>query len=442
MRSAVRATWLSVKASYWFIPALLTFASLLLAIGTIRLDRMWGTDWLVAFAWFEGIGPEGARAQLTVIAGAMIAISSTVFAITIAAVVYASGNYGPRLLTNFMNDRGNQVSLGVFVATFVYNLLVLRSVRNPADSAGTGESPAEAATAFVPQLSMLVSGASVLIAVAVLVYFLHHIPASIRINSVLGVIGRRLIGDIEKRFPLEGSSDEPEPPPRGRPVTARSVGYIEIIDFAELDELAERHGLRLALKVRTGDFVHPHLPMIEVEGVAQESLDASLLNCFSLGNSRTPAQDLEFLVDELVEIGLRALSPGINDPFTAITCLHWLAAAMAKLADRSLRAGPEQETYRRGRVVPVADDFRHFLARGFGAMRQGAATNPVAAKVFVDALHGVARGATSAVRRAALAEEVRRFGEQVETALQGPARDEVRQRIADLRPEAGSAFGR
>jgi uncharacterized membrane protein len=288
---------------------------------------------------------------------------------------------------------------------------------------------------------MLVSGASVLIAVAVLVYFLHHIPASIRINSVLGGIGRRLIADIEKRFPLEGSSDEPESPPQGRPVTARSVGYIEIIDFAELDELAERHGLRLALKVRTGDFVHPHLPMIEVEGVAQKSLDPSLLNCFSLGNSRTPAQDLEFLIDELVEIGLRALSPGINDPFTAITCLHWLAAAMAKLADRSLRAGPEQETYRRGRVVPVADDFRHFLARGFGAMRQGAAANPVAAKLFVDALHGVARGATSAVRRAALAQEVRRFGEQVETALQGPARDEIRQRITTLQPEAGGGFG-
>ncbi len=210
MRSSLRALWLGVKASYWFIPSLLTLAALLLALGTIHLDRLWGDDWLTAFAWFEGSRPEGARAQLTVIASAMIAISSTVFAITISAVAYASGNYGPRLLTNFMNDRGNQFSIGVFIATFVYNLIVLRVVRNPEDTPAPDESRVEALTAFVPQLSMLVSAASAALAVGVLVYFLHHIPASIRINTVLGGIGRRLIRDIERRFPLEGGSSEPK----------------------------------------------------------------------------------------------------------------------------------------------------------------------------------------------------------------------------------------
>lgn len=426
MRSWLRASWLSTKASYWFVPTLLTLAALLLAFGTIHLDRAWGSAWLTRFEWYEGSRPEGARAQLTVISSAMIAISSTVFAITIAAVAYASGNYGPRLLTNFMNDRGNQYSLGMFIATFVYNLTVLRVVRNPEDAAAPGESRLEAVTAFVPQLSMLVSAASAILAVGVLVYFLHHIPASIRINTVIGEIGRRLIRDIERRFPLEGGSIEPETRIRGMPVTARSVGYIEIIDFEDLDEIARTHGVTIALQVRTGDFIHPHLPVVEVSEEPAEDLQRRILQAFSLGESRTPTQDLEFLIDELVEIALRALSPGINDPFTAITSIHWMGAALAKLADRDLREGPEQRKYDTARVQPLADDFDHFVKRSFGALRASAAANPIAAKIFVEALSGVALGATSGRRRATLAKEAGTLMNQAELELNGPALADVR----------------
>ena len=343
MRSSIRALWLSLQASYWFLPSLLTLFALLLALGSIYVDRLWGSDWLSAYAWFEGARPEGARAQLTVIASAMIAVSSTVFAITIAAVAYASGNFGPRLLTNFMNDKGNQLSLGVFIATFVFNLVVLRVVRNPQDTPAADETYAEAVTAFVPQLAMLISAASAIIAVAVLVYFLHHIPASIRIDTVVGGIGKRLIHDIERRFPLAGGAEEPTPRVSGTAVTAQDVGYIKIIDFTELDELAKKEGLRISLSVRTGDFIHPHLPVLELSRAVDGKLERRLLDCFSLGETRTPTQDLEFLIDELVEIALRALSPGINDPFTAITSMHWMGAALAKLADRDLQEGPEQE---------------------------------------------------------------------------------------------------
>lgn len=433
VRSRFRASWLSIKASYWFIPSILTAAAVALAAATIQLDRVWGSGWLTAFEWFEGIGPEGARAQLTVIASAMIAISSTVFAITIAAVAYASGNYGPRLLNNFMNDRGNQVSLGVFVATFVYNLLVLRTVRNPEDAPPAGGAAAEAATAFVPQLSMLVSSASVLLAVAVLVYFLHHVPASIRINTVLGGIGRRLISDIEKRFPAQGGAEEPPSQAGGEPIAATRVGYVEIIDFAELDSLARRHGAIFSLAVRTGDFIHPHLPVVHVSpGPADPDLAEAVLDCFSLGNSRTPEQDLEFLIDELVEIGLRALSPGVNDPFTAVTSLHWQAAALAKLADRNLVEGPEQQGYDTERVRPIADDFRHYLGRSFGAMRPSVAGSPIAAKIFLETLAGVAVGATSAERRAVVLEEARLLGRQARHELEGPAWDELEARLREI----------
>ncbi len=432
MRSSLRAIWLSVKASYWFIPSLLTLAAFLLALTTIHLDRLRGSEWLTTFSWFDGSRPEGARAQLTVISSAMIAISSTVFAITIAAVAYASGNYGPRLLTNFMNDRGNQFSLGVFIATFVYNLTVLRVVRNPQDTPAPDESGTEALTAFVPQLSMLVSAASAVVAVAVLVYFLHHIPASIRIDTVLGGIGRRLIRDIDRRFPLNGGSSEPEEPTSGAPIAARSIGYVEIIDFAELDEIARKHELTIALRVRTGDFIHPHVPVVEVSKKTGEDLQKRILDCFSLGESRTPTQDLEFLIDELVEIALRALSPGINDPFTAITSMHWMGAALAKLADRDLREGPEQESYENTRVQPVADDFDHFVRRSFGALRASAATNPLAAKNFLTALSHASIGATSRERRVVLRREAETLVQQAELELEGPALLEVRKRLKSL----------
>lgn len=435
--SSIRATWLAIRASYWFVPTILTVLAFLGALGSLWIDR--ATDLpagLAAMRWFEPSAPEGARAQLTVIASAMIAIASTVFAITITAVVYASGSYGPRLLTNFMNDRGNQVSLGLFIATFVFNLIVLRAVHDPGDTP-VGDSEA---VAFVPQISMLVSAVSVLLAVGVLVYFLHHVPASIRINSVIAGIGRRLIHDIERRFPIEGGHEEPPPGLDGPAVTAARIGYVEIIDFAALDRIARRGGVTLSLAVRTGDFVHPHLPLLSVTpGPADAETVTKIRACFSLGAARTPTQDLEFLLDELVEIGCRALSPGVNDPFTAITAMHWMGAALAKLADRGLAAGPEQADYEVARVRPIADDFGHFVRRSFGGIRASAAANDLAAGLFLDILAGVARGASSPERRRLLVAEGERLRDQARLALGGPALAQVEARFVAL--VAGSRSG-
>jgi uncharacterized membrane protein len=442
MRADLRKLWLDLKGSYWFIPSVLTLFAFGLALGMIHLDRLWGPEWLTSLGWFEESRPAGARAQLTVVTSAMIAISSTLFAITIAAVAFASGNYGPRLLTNFMHDRGNQVSLGVFVATFVYNLMLLRVVRDPAEAPAPGETAAEAVTAFVPQLSMLVSGASVIVSVAVLVYFLHHIPASIRVNSVLAQIGRRLIEDIEERFPRKGAASEPVEPPRGDPVAAADSGYIEIIDFGSLDRIARQAGGTISLQVRTGDFVHPHRPLVELAGAAvEEETKTAVRSAFSLGASRTPEQDLEFMIDELVEIGLRALSPGMNDPFTAVTSIHWMSAALAMLAERDLRPGPEQRSYDPSLVHVLPDDFDHFLKRSFGGLRQSAAASPIAAKMVLDALWGVAVGATSGERREALLAEGRLLLRQAETELKGPALEELRERMDGLERQMADIGG-
>lgn len=429
MRSKLRAFLLGINASYWFLPTLLSLFALGLAVLTIELDRAGAGAFLERMGEWDP-SAESARSQLNAIATSMITVAATVFAITIAAVSFASGHYGPRVLANFMRDRGNQLSLGVFVATFVYNLMILRTVRAEQEEAAAG--------AFVPHISVLVSTLTVLVAVGTLVYFLHHIPASIRINTVLGGIGRRLMHDIECRFPEACRGDDQAGFRRGRPVDAPGPGYVEVIDFAGLDRLALDAGATISLAVRTGDFVHSALPLAEVSGA---ELDADgerrLLSAFTLANERTDEQDIEFLFDELVELALRALSPGVNDPYTAITSIHWMGAAMASLAARDLRRGPEQDDYDPARVRPLPDDFRHFLRRSFGSARASVAPSVVAGKVFLDTLAGVARAAATEDRRQAVLDEGRTFLAQAETELEGPSLDEMRERLARFEKELG-----
>lgn len=434
MIARLRSFWLSVNASYWFYPAIFSLAAAALAFFTVYLDRNGLAEWLNEISWLHASRPEGARTVLTVIAGSMIGVASTVFSITIAAVAYASGNYGPRLLTNFMQDKGNQLSLGTFIATFVYAVLVLRVVRSederPSDALDAG---ATALPGFTPQLSLLVATVMVMIAIAVLVFFLHHIPDSIRINTVLKGIGRRMLDQIRYRFPNERGVEEPSERDEGTPVRADFSGYIQIIDFENLDEIAKDRGCTIGLRQRTGDFVHLGVPLAEISGQEpDDDLCDDIRKCFSVGGMRTPTQDLEFLFDEIVEIALRALSPGINDPFTAITCMHWLAAGMAELGNRDLDRGPEQETYDRERVKPLNDDFDHFVQRGFGGIRASAAGSAMASKKFIDALYSASLGCTNGERRQRLLDEGRLLVEQARTTLKGPSLIELEDRLKEF----------
>ncbi|NNC71865.1 MAG: DUF2254 domain-containing protein [Sphingomonadaceae bacterium] len=427
MIARLRSLWLSVNASYWFYPALFSVNAFFLSFITIWLDRNGAAEWLGQFSWIQPSRPEGARTVLTVIAGSMIGVASTVFSITIAAVAYASGNYGPRLLTNFMEDKGNQLSLGVFIATFVYAVMVLRVVRGEDErAASAADAAATTLPGFTPQLSLLVATAMAIWAVAVLVYFLHHIPASIRINTVLKGIGARFVAHVRWRYTEEHEERDPPQQIEGETVTATANGYVKIIDFATLDNLAEEHGAQIALQLRTGDFVHSNVPLVEIKGCElTDELAAEIRECFATGAMRTATQDLEYLIDELVEIALRALSPGINDPFTAITSLHWLGAGTAELARRDLDRGPEQDSYDRERVQPLDDDFEHFLRRGFGAIRASAATSAMTSKKFLDALLSVARACRSHKRRNVLLAEGLQLLEQAKLELKGPSLEEL-----------------
>lgn len=419
-----RWLWAKLNSNYWFYPALFSVIAALLAVTLIWLDRNGFAEFLNDVEWIIPARPDGASNMLTVIAGSMIGVASTVFSITIAAVAYASGAYGPRLLTNFMEDKGNQFSLATFIGTFVYALVVLRAVRSEDEIAPTAaDAAATSFPGFVPQLSLLVGLGLMAASIGVLVFFLNHIPASIRINTVLEGIGSRLLEGVEDIYPDPDNGTPPTSLPPGSPVLSGRTGYVQLISFERLARIAEKAEGRISLAVRTGDFVHPGMAIANICDIEiTDEMVEELRDCFTLGATRTPEQDLQFLIDELVEIGLRALSPGINDPFTAITALHWLGAATAQLGTRDLNKniGGDEQDDRQDLVIPLPDDFGHYVKRGFGNFRSAAATSPPTALVMLDTLRNSAAPINNETRQAILAQEGLRLIQQVRHHLSGP----------------------
>ena len=252
MTARLLSLWSRINASYWFYPAIFSILAFFLALGMVALDRNLSEDYFVGSDWLVPARPGGASDMLQVIAGSTIGVAATVFSITIVAVSYASGTYGPRLLTNFMEDKGNQLSLATFIGTFVYAVMVLRVVRREDESPAAALN-GDALPGFVPQMSLLVAIALMLTSIGVLVFFLNHVPDSIRINTVLEDIGKRLIRQIQRRFPQEGDEVEDPDVDTEAEVRAERAGYIEIIDFDGLEDIAKEHDGRIVLFVEAGD---------------------------------------------------------------------------------------------------------------------------------------------------------------------------------------------
>ena len=181
MRARLQQLLYRVRGSYWFVPGVMAVAAILLSYVSVQLDRRYGDLWVAQYSWLVPNQPDGARALIATVAGSMITVAGVTFSLTILAVSYATSHFGPRLLDNFMQDRGNQVTLGMFVATFLYCLLVLRTVRSVPQSFD----PAMSNQVFVPHLSVFLAVGLALASVAVLIYFIHHVPESIYISNVL-----------------------------------------------------------------------------------------------------------------------------------------------------------------------------------------------------------------------------------------------------------------
>jgi uncharacterized membrane protein len=378
IRARLFAIGEDVRASYWFIPSLLALAGFAGGLALVVLDVTIGDKWLGQFEWFYGSRPAGARALLSTVAGSTITVAGVVFSITLAAVTYASGQYGPRLLSNFMRDRGNQATLGVFIGTFLYCLVVLRTIRSAEEtSADTAGAIRES---FVPHVAMFGALALAVLSIAVLIYFVHHVTDGIHINNVIARIGQQLIDDVAKLSgPANQESCSTTTMPPGSVATtlvASKTGYIQAIDEKALLAIAVRRCALLKLLVKPGDFTHKGRPLLSV------SRGAELDEChdlFSIGRKRSGQQDLRFAIDELVEIAARALSPGVNDPFTAIACIDWLGAALSDLAAKGQHPELLRDHEGRPRLVVPRLDFEDYLGLAVGQLRTYVAADPNAA---------------------------------------------------------------
>lgn len=449
MKAIILRTADALRESYWFLPTVMALGAMLLAGGMVYLDTHQGSTWMDRLPWLYAARPDGARQVLSAISGSMITVAGTVFSVTIAAVVYASGQYGPRLLSNFMSDRGNQVTLGTFIATFVYCLLVLRTIRS------AGE--ADASVAFVPNLALLIGVALALCSIAVLIFFIHHVPSQLHINTVIEDVGDRLLKEIDNRFPqfigapysddvgratavidipatfrLDASQDDGA---RRAQVAARKTGYLQLIDDGALIKLATAHELVLRLQYQPGDFVHIGRTLVEAwpPGRCGEDEAARIEAAFAVGSRRTPLQDLRFLIDELVEIAARALSPGVNDPFTAVTCLDWLGAALSELATRDLPSHLRVDDGGRPRVITHPVTFDGFVERAFGALAQYSSGDMVAALRHVRALGEVSMDCDDAGRLNILDRHAEAYAVLVRSKLDAMNQQRVMDRIQELR---------
>ncbi len=379
MRARARAWIEFLGDQFWLRPALVVLACIGLAQAAIGLEtaRIAGYDPSSPDAnWGWAGGAEGARALLSAVASSTIGVAGTTFSITIAALTLASNQMGPRLLRNFVRDARNQLVLGVFLGTFAYALMVLRTVRTVAEET------------FVPHLA--ISGA-VLLALAclgTLIWLVHHVATSINVETVVDAVHRDLCAAVVARTRDEADQHPPAEAPRGDPVAPASGGYLQAVDAEALADWAHEHRVILAMRVRPGDYVPTGFPVAILStgvGDVAEAVSRSL----TFGRRPAALQDLEYSVRQLVEIAVRALSPGINDPMTAGSVLDHLGDALCRIAPRHLPTGA---VTRDGRVVLVhpVTDYGGLCDAMFHMIRQNAAGSVHVLARMLDVLARVA----------------------------------------------------
>jgi uncharacterized membrane protein len=385
------AVWQRLQSSFWFIPSLVTLGAIAAALLFIELDERSSDASDLAFFIYGG-GPEGARAVLSALAGSMITVVSVTFSVTVVALTVASQHFGPRLLSNFMRDKAAQLVLGTFIGTFAYCLVVLRTVRGESDQI----------SAFVPHLAVTGAMALAMMSVAMLIYYVHHVSASMQVSEITASVATDLQRSIERLYPDRLGDDlgqgrgAPPPPPEAVAIDAGASGYVQAVQADDLLELATECRTVIWLDVRPGDFVtregliaRVHPAPADVPSVARRLNDAIVL-----GADRSAHQDAGFPVQQLVEVALHALSPGINEPFTAITCIDRLGQGLALLARRDTPSALRADDEGRLRVVTTPLTFSDLIGDAFDPMRPYAAKDPTVARHVIDVLGRVARQAS------------------------------------------------
>jgi uncharacterized membrane protein len=340
----------ALRERLWVIPAIAAFVAAVLAWAFVRIDHALGTGTPDGF--FFGGGPESARLMLSTIAAAMLTFTGLVFTVTMLVLQLASSQFSPRITRTFLRDRSNQLVLGIFVATFVYALLVLRDVRSV-----DGES-------FVPSIAVWFAFAFLLASVAAFVFYIDHMAHAMRVTTIIGSVAAETRAAIDRCYPDPATGDDPASlhlPPRAATISTRGApGVLQGVDVDGLATIARDSGSAIELVHGIGDPIPGGAPIAIIHGGTGIIADG-VLDALAIGRERTMHQDAAFGFRQLVDVAVRALSPGTNDPTTASQVIEQLHDLLRRLASRRLGGTRRSDDDGTLRVVIPGSDWADFV---------------------------------------------------------------------------------
>ncbi len=380
MTDRAKSRWLELSHSLGFVPGLIVALFAALGIVLVELDHR--VDVSGFDAVFQGDGP-AARTVLSVIAGSLITVAGLTFSITMVVLQLASSQFSPRLLRTFFADRMTQITIGTYVGTFVYSILVLRAV----GAYGEG--------GFVPRISVTLASLFGIGAGVLLIAFLQHVSRLVQVSYVTSRIGRSTLARADVLFPSGG---EPVPDEdagrvierwRATPpaeVHAARPGYVQRLALQDLGERVAGRVERVAILVCPGDFVSLEMPIAQIwPADAGDEMEQDVRTALSIASERDLDQDLDFGLRQLADIALKAVSPGINDPATAVTCIGYLRSVLCRIADRPFPAAMRRVPEHGLTVVARQRTFDEYLEPML-QISHYAAGDPWVTGVLLDAL--------------------------------------------------------
>jgi uncharacterized membrane protein len=386
-RFTIESDWRNetLRTNLWLIPAIESVAAVLLFVLTLNIDQAAFHGEISLPSWVISGSPDAARQILAALAAAIITVVGVVFSVMIVTLTLASTQFGPRMLRTFIRDRGTQLTLGTFVATFFYAMLVLISI----------------GATFVPHLSVTVALALTGIDLGVLIYFIHHTATAIQLPEVIASIAR----DLARAIDAEGAAtagpagivNGPAPDVLqarldrdGRVVVALSGGYLRFVRHATLVQIAAEYDAVIRLHYRPGHFLTHGHPMATVwPPEVADTIGHRLERVHITGPLRTLSQDIAFGIDQLVEIAIRALSPAVNDTFTALTCIDWLGDSLCKIAVDWYPHVFHRDGNGEIRLITAPVSYERLVQRSFEKIREAASGMPAVLIRQLDALHKV-----------------------------------------------------
>ena len=367
--------WSKLKSTFWFVPVLIIALGIALPFWLVYLDNTHAFEPKGGWKYLFPSSPNAAKDILSTIAGAMIGVAGTVFSITLVALTLASSQFGPRLIKNFMYDRINQTVLGTYVSLYIYCLIVLNTVKDTDQ------------LEFVPIISVFFALLMTIGNIVLLIIFIHHVANSIQADNIIGKISKNLSKNLEILFPEQigkaaaSSFDLEQIKAKftySMPLKSNKEGYLQYVDPEKIMEYVSSKDLFIELYFRPGDYLFLDREIGKVyahKDLSEEELEP-LKNNFLTGRTRTSQQDAEHAIHQMVEIAARALSPGINDPYTAIACIDNLSNTMAYLTTVQFPSPYRIGDQDRLRIYAKALTFEGMMGAAFNAIRQYAKANP------------------------------------------------------------------